>query len=162
MTEKKLTVDKAWRLKAKPNHFLIEIEGKYYLLPISKTTLDNAIEPERQWAEGMVKSSEELNDVDYWLYGLIKKTGYDVKIGRAITPKELTELRGRLNLTDDKVSAPFENVSGKIFGEEYAKTFTSIQIAVGTMEASRIAAEIQKAGIQASNGSPGRINIRIK
>lgn len=50
----------------------------------------------------------------------------------------------------------------RFFGEKYQKKFNAIQIKVTNSEALQLENELMNKGIEAGNGSPGRVNIRVK
>ncbi len=108
------------------------------------------------------ESAYDCAEYSYLFGHLIPRTGFNVKIGRAITIEEFEELKKQYSLTEDKISGEFIDVRGNIFGEPYKKTFTSIQIQVGDDKAIPLEAELHNKGIEASNINVGRINIRIK
>ena len=102
----------------------------------------------------------------YKMEGLYPREGYGQfcrRLGRAITAAELAELRAEYGLGGDDVSAPFDAVHRGCFGAppEYHVPYMAIQIAVSAGEAIRLEARLRGMGIEAGNGSPGRVTIRI-
>lgn len=47
------------------------------------------------------------------------------------------------------------------YGEKYQKTYTSIQVRVVGIAALTLEQELRDMGIEAHNGSPQRVNIRV-
>lgn len=86
MSRKKLIVDNAWRLPDIPKRVLVKIGNKYYLVvpefPI--TTMENAREVSEQWIDERALKDNEFWDYEYIVYGIEKKNGYNVKVGRCI------------------------------------------------------------------------------
>lgn len=84
-------------------------------------------------------------------------------LGRPITAAELADLRVEFGLGDDDISAPFDAVHRACFGAppEYNVTYMAIQIAVSAWEAIPLEERLRGMGIEANNGSPGRVTIRI-
>lgn len=159
-----LIVEKCWDIKMM-NDFMIEINGVYYLI----SWYSAKVNPEsmrkvasQEWAKQRVKYASEIPEYMYPLMGLEKKSGYTIQIGRAITEKEFAELKEQLELSEDKITEPFEDSTGKIYGEKWEKIFTSVQIVVPAAKALAIEEKLKKNGIEAFCGAPGRVSIRIK
>lgn len=163
MNNNNLIVEKCWSIGA--NDFMIKTNGEYYLIAwdYGKVNPDEMRKVASQdWAQQRAKRVDELPEYMYPIMGLAKESGYNVQVGRAITEQELEELKERLNLSDDAVSAPFEDSVGKSYGKEWTKTFSAVQIAVPLGEALLLEDELKKNGVEAFCGAPGRVNIRIK
>lgn len=161
---KELTVERAWST-LKNNQFLFQIEDKYYMAPYRPNKGIDILKNAREIPEKTVKNHSNISefmDYEYIMYGLEKRSGYNVKLGRAITEQEWEELKQRLQLSDDDISEPFSDVKGDIYGEKYRKEFTSVQIAVEIQDALSLERKLRDKGIEATNGSVGRLNIRIK
>lgn len=159
-----LIVNKCWDIKM-ANDFLIEINGEYYLIKwncgkVNSNSMRKVASQE--WAKQRAKHADEIVEYMYPLMGLEKKDGYDVEIGRAITEQEFAELKERLDLSEDKISEPFTNSVGSIFGEKWKKTFSAVQIVVPVSKSLAIEEELKKNGIESFCGSPGRVSVRIK
>lgn len=102
----------------------------------------------------------------YKMEGLYPRDGYDqfcCPLGNAITAEEFAELRAEYGLGDDDISAPFDAVHRGCFGAppEYNIPYMAIQIAVPACKAIPLERRLRDMGIEACNGSPGRVTIRI-
>lgn len=100
-------------------------------------------------------------DFDYALSNLCPRGGFNVKVGRAITPDELEDIKSRYDIT--AISGEYVNKKGAIFGEEYVKTYTVIVLTLAhPADALNVEAELMCEGIEAINGNVGKVSIRIK
>lgn len=143
--------------------YLVEKEGEYYLLSWKRPNNSRMRKVDsKDWAKAKIKGGYEVQNYMYVMLGLEKRTGYDVKVGRAITSEELEELKRRYNLDEKRITEPFEDKRGAIFGEEWQKTFTSVQIAVDPLEALSLEKDLVTKGIEAANVAAGRVNVRIE
>jgi hypothetical protein len=100
---------------------------------------------------------------EYLVYNCAPRGGFKVKVGRAITDEELASLTKRLGLGEDDISNPFEAHKGGIFGEKAMVRYMAKQIRIDQPGSKAIAieSELLDQGIEASNGSSGRVNIRV-
>lgn len=101
----------------------------------------------------------------YAMEGLWPREGYEQfcrPLGRPITAAEFAALRHEYGLGDDDVSRPFTARHPGCFGAppEMAREYTAVQIAVPAGDAIRLEARLRDHGIEADNGSPGRVTIR--
>lgn len=110
-----LVVEKCWDVNMRDD-FLIEIAGEYYLI----SWHCGKINPEKkrkvtsqEWASQRAKRATEIQEYMYPLMGLEKRNGYNLQIGRAITEQEFAGLKEELNLSEEQISEPFEDVAGK-------------------------------------------------
>lgn len=159
-----LIVDKCWDIKM-ANDYLVKIDKEYYLIKCNHRKVNSDTMRKvasQEWAKQRVKYASEIPEYMYPFMGLEKKNGYNIQIGRAITEKEFTELKEQLELSEDKITEPFEDSTGKIYGEKWEKIFTSVQIVVPAAKALAIEEKLKKNGIEAFCGAPGRVSIRIK
>ncbi len=102
---------------------------------------------------------------EYYTYGCVPRGGFKVPLGRAITAEEWEGLVRDLNLGDDDISNPFETHLGDIYGPEVVVTYTARQVRVKNMSGSSVISieqRLKALGIEASNTSPSRLNIRVE
>ncbi len=162
MLKESLMVDVAYELAEDPRKIIAKVDDEYYLVPTPhRETNDLKTFEKIPKAVIEAKTIRELPNYRYATHQIEKKTGHDVKVGRAISEKELEDLKKSLGLTDDDISEPFETVKGAIYGKKSEKRFKCIQIRVNDIEAAEIEMKLQKKGIEAANINLGRINIRI-
>lgn len=148
-------VDNMYSLPNLPMNYVVEIKDEFYLIyqngdlkPIS-----------REYAQKVNK--EVCPDYLFVMNNLCKRSGFEVSLGRAITDEEFDEIKKRFHLTVDDITEPFYETKGKIYGEQYEKTFKAIQIRVDNpIELERNLRD--KKGIEAFNGSYERLTIRIE
>lgn len=99
---------------------------------------------------------------NFWIRGLVPRGGYKVDIGRAATEQEFSQIIAKHSLGDDDISDVFTDSRGMIYGEDFAKSFQARQIKLESGgEAIALERELRSRGIEVSNGSPGRVNIRV-
>lgn len=158
----KLVVDCAYYVTKYPNHIMVKIDDEYYMIPFMRKDNESKTfnKIEKIFAEHAKK--DKFKDHDYPINHLKKKSGYTIELGRQINKKEFDDLKKSLNLTEEDISKPFQAEKGTIYGEEYAKKYTCIQICVKTANAIDIEEKLRKKGIEAASIAPGRINIRIE
>lgn len=148
------------------NHMVVQIQDKYYLIDFSWVNLTK--ESKRTYDEltpiknkGYENKKSELNSA-YIIRKLVPRGGFKINLGRAITPEEFDEIKQRYSLGEDDISNEFVDVVGRIYGKNYRKEYTSVQIRVDSMEALNLESELREKGIEASNIASGRLNIRVK
>lgn len=139
------------------NHIVIRVNGELYLLNVLASKKPIKESDLRPYKSHIDKSWYRLSGVDCCIYGLMLRN-FEVSLGRAITDDEFEAIKKKYNLTDDDVSADFEDTKGAIFGER-AKKYTAKQIRVLGADIA-VESELQSKGIQANNIAPGRVNIR--
>lgn len=156
----KLTVECAYFLSQYPNNIMVKIDEAYYLLPHNRKSneLSTFKKVDTDFAEKANK--REFLNSDYFFNYLEKKSGYNIPLGRAISDKEFESLKAKLNLSEEDISSPFENSKGAIYGKS-AKRYTCVQINVPDGMEIEIEQKLRQKGIEASNGSPNRVNIRV-
>lgn len=157
-----LVVDGAYRVMGYSGDIVVKIDDEFYLLPALNRT-SNDLTKFKKLPKTIVKNKElhELLDFEYVTKELEKKSGYEIKVGRAITDEEFARLKQKFNLTEDDISEPFEIKKGEILGEKYAIKYTCVQIQVDNKDAMEMEQELREAGIEAANIAAGRLNIKI-
>lgn len=161
--KQKLIVDCAWHIGIN-GVCIAKIDQQYYSFTYRSADIQNnrLYQIDQTIAERKIRPEKEFANYEYILLGLEKRSGYDVPLGRAITKEEFEKLKQRFKLNEDTISEPFEDVKGAIYGEKYQKKFNAIQIKVSNSEALQLEDELMSKGIEAGNGSSGRVNIRIE
>ena len=158
--EEKLVVDCAFWLDQYPGKIGVQIGDEYYLISTRRTS--NDLKSFRKITKVEGNGRHDFTNHQYVLFDLEKKSGYDFKLGRAISEKELQELKTSLNLTDkDVVSKPFEMILCAIYGEKYQKKIHCIQLQNVPGNETSIANDLCKKGIEANAINAGTINIRV-
>lgn len=160
----KLIIDSAWHDPHFPRDFVLFIDNHVFLLPMGRnySSGEEAVKIMRPLKYYTKKNrAEKIKDYEYILIPCVPKTGFNVKIGRAITEEELTSIRKEYNISDDDISGRFEAVKGKIYGK-YAKTYVCVQVKVDYSKAIPLESRLVKKGIEAGNIAPGRVNIRVE
>lgn len=162
MNKENLIVDAAYEANEYPGNVIVKVDSEYYLVPTLNRT-SNDLSSFRKFKKEAIKNKTlvEIPRYRYTTLELEKREGHNIPIGRAITEKELDELKEELHLTDDDISEPFEETIGALYGEKSKKTFKCIQIKVEEVYGVQIEEKLKKKGIQAANVSAGRLNIRI-
>lgn len=163
----KLIVDSVWRDSHYPNNYIVIISDSAFLLSA-----------DRYYPDGQ-HAAQDLHYLKYYRFnpknecmarlqqyayiytGCVPKEGFHVYIGRAITDEELNHLITDYHLTSEDISERFEATTGEIYGK-YAKTYTSIQVAIDNGKVIELEQKLRKLGIEAANIAPGRVNIRIE
>lgn len=158
---KKIIVDCAYWYDAYPGKIIAELDGKMYLIP-TRNRKSNNLSDFRLVKQVIDKECmREFPDYDYITWGLEKRSGYNITLGRAITGSELEKLKKELELTDDDISSePFEAVKGAVYGE-YAKKYMCINIRVPEHDAINIEQKLKSKGIEAANVNAGIVQIRV-
>lgn len=75
--------------------------------------------------------------------------------------EEFNQIIMDYHLTSDDISEKFKFTKGEIYGI-YAKTYTSIQVAIDNGKVIELEQKLRKLGIEAANIAPVRANIRIE
>lgn len=162
----KLLIDAGYNDIRFPNDYIIVIDGTVFALPLGRRA---------DSGEQVVKSLRILPFYDlekankqplrnYQYIGLhcIPKQGIEIPLGRAITDAEFKELCDTYSLTEDDISSEFEDAKGMVYGKEFAKTYTCVQVKIEKENPIQIERMLKEKGIEANNISPTRINIRVK
>jgi hypothetical protein len=141
--------------------FMARIGTDYILFDVRQTGAEN-IRP----FHGHVSKDwlREKHTVMLASCGCVPREGYAKRtFGRAITQDEWGDLVKELMLTEDEISAEFDEVYGS-WPEGNGETITCRQIHVKGKGSDAIALEgrLCDAGIFAASTSPHRVNIRIK
>ncbi|OBZ15902.1 hypothetical protein A8L34_28050 [Bacillus sp. FJAT-27264] len=160
--DEKLVVDELIIDPGLPNHVVVRIEGSFYMIRNTVTKVEEKDlspykkHPYKSWYR-------PTSALDYWMRGLIPRAGYRIEIGRPATEKEFSAIVENHGLSEDDISDEFTDSVGEIYGQKYRLTFLARQIRIEPAgKALAIVQALQAKGIQASNGSPGRINIRVE
>jgi len=157
----KLIVDELIIDPSLPTHVVIRIGADFYMLHNAqgnKRTETDLRSYKKQVSKEWYRPTDSHN---FWVQGLIPRGGYKVEIGRPATEQEFSQIIAAHGLNDDDVSNVFTDSRGMIYGEEFTQSFQARQIKVES-GAIAIERELRKKGIEASNGSPGRVNIRVE
>lgn len=164
----KLIVDSVWHDSHFPTGYLAIIGNAAFLIPMGRMY---------ESGEQMVKAMRSLpyyvfdpknrgmnrvRDYEYPFLKCVPRKGFDIKLGRPISPEELVELREEYKITDDDISTPFLTAKGAVYGKKYMKNYTCVQVRVPGMEAIPLERNLMDRGIEAGNIAPGRVNIRIE
>lgn len=159
--DKKIIVDCAYWYNTYPGKIIAELDGKMYLIP-TRNRKSNNLSDFRTVKQVIEKECmRELPDYDYIAWGLEKRSGYNITLGRAITENELEKLKNELELTDNDMSSkPFEVKKGAIYGE-YAKKYMCINIRVPENKAINIEQKLKSKGIEAANINDQIVQIRV-
>lgn len=162
-----LIVDEMYREPALAYKYVVRINDEWFVIKrtphfysdtVSLKTIQ--LSPIKR-AASLTAREYKLSDYDYNMFGCVSRSGYHVKLLRAITKEELEEIKNEYKLTDDDISEPFTDTIGALLGS-YAKRFTAIQIRVEEFEAIPLERKLREKGIEASNINVGRLNIRIE
>jgi hypothetical protein len=158
-----LIVDEAIIDPSLPTAIVVKIKDSYFLISHTEMGLSNKPIKEISIRPYLKKVNENWMRMDHnyelLFAGMIPRGGFSVDLGRPITADELKDLCVKYNLTDSEISKEFEDKKGAIYGK-YAKIMKSIQIKVPDNEAIGLETELISKGIEAGNGSTGRVNIR--
>jgi len=146
-----------------PDGYLLRISDRYYMIhfydTMTKPIKESAIKPFEKRIDDSLLTKLEMQ-MDYFMSGTIPRSGFNIRVGRPISTKELSGLCERFNITDDKISDIFDSQKGAVFGS-YAKTFKSIELKVPMDCAIPLEEELNNKGIEAANCRAGRIEIRV-
>ncbi|WP_333813859.1 hypothetical protein [Muricomes intestini] len=156
-----LIVDGFYYDPAYSNGWVVNIGDSWYMIADTETR-QRPIKKEalRPYKKKLEPKKEKQPEYSYITNNMIPREGFSIEPGRPITSEEFDELCKKYNLADDTVSGEFGDRIGSIYGEKYTKYFKSIQIKVGPGEAIPLEGYLRNKGIEAFNGSPGRVNIR--
>lgn len=159
----KLIIDSAWHDPHFPTGYVLIIDDAAYLLPMGrnyKSGVDavKVMHLLRFYTKG--DRAEKIKAYEYPFIPCVPKSGFDIRLGRAITEEELDDIRKEYSITDDDISGKFDDVKGRIYGK-YAKTYTCVQVRVDNNKAISLEERLLKMGIEAGNIAPGRVNIRV-
>ena len=156
------------------NGYLFNISGEPFILNFGeshkidkKTATGDLLKPAHPSKFTLTEKSD-VDEIGQWLYvflNCVPRDGFDVNVGRAITPKEFEELKEKYGLTEEKISNEFVMTIGAIYGKQYMKTITVIQIEVSSLAKSNpieIESDLKAKGIEADNVNADRVNIRVK
>lgn len=163
----KMIIDGLYYDKRMINNYIIDIGGEYFIAPNNviyknrkhEETLSDMLKPMFGRLED---NAMELDDYMYVFLDCVPRRGFDVKLGRAITEQEFGELRERFNLDESNTTSEFETSKGGFYGKSAEKYFTAVQIKISAEEAFSLQRELNEKGIEASNGSPEKVTIRVK
>lgn len=109
------------------------------------------------------RSAAEFDKKAYWIYKMAPRDGVEVKVLDPISHEDWKALIEKLGLTEDDISDEFEVVKGKNYGEKCEKHYVCRQIRLTRpMNSVTIERELKKHGIEATNISVDRINVRVK
>lgn len=146
--------------------YIFIINGNYFMVRSNfkaqkdKTTIKDLQEAHCSFA---TENIEDMEDNSIYIFtNTYPKKGIIIPLGRAITNEELKTFRKKHKIDDDHISGEFVESKGAVYGKKYMITYTSIQVAVDEYIAMELESELQNKGIEAFNGSAGRINIRVK
>lgn len=160
----KLIIDDAWHDPRFPTGYVLLVDGDAFLLPMGRNynNGEDAVKIMRL-LKFYTKSNnaEKLKNYEYALIPCIPRNGFNIKLGRAITPEELKKIRKEYNITGDDISSEFDDVKGAIYGK-YAKTYTCVQVRVDASQAIGLERKLRKMGVEANNIAAQRVNIRTK
>jgi hypothetical protein len=106
--------------------------------------------------------SRAMHNWEFVFRGMMPRNGFEVEVGRPVTKEEFDALVEEYGLGKDDISNEFIDEKGGLFGEKYKKSYTSTQIRVSELDAIPLEQKLISKGIEASNGSPGRVNIRTE
>lgn len=159
----KLIIDSAWHDPHFHTGYVLIINDAAYLLPMGrnyKSGVDavKVMHLLRFYTKG--DRAEKIKAYEYPFIPCVPKSGFDIRLGRAITEEELDDIRKEYSITDDDISGKFDDVKGRIYGK-YAKTYTCVQVRVDNNKAISLEERLLKMGIEAGNIAPGRVNIRV-
>ena len=142
------------------NRVIIENDGLYYAI---KGKLSQEIPLKQQLIQ--VRRHCEFKDLGntiYMINNCVPRQGFNIEVGREITPSEMQSIREEYNILDDDISDEFIEIKGDVFGDKYKKTYTCVQIKVAESIASELESKLNDKGIEAKNIAVGRVNIRTK
>ena len=139
------------------NRVIIENDGLYYAI---KGKLSQEIPLNQQLIQ--VRRHCEFKDLGNMINNCVPRQGFNIEVGREITPSEMQSIREEYNILDDDISDEFIEIKGDVFGDKYKKTYTCVQIKVAESIASELESKLNDKGIEAKNIAVGRVNIRTK
>lgn len=162
--EGKLIIDSAWHDPHFPTGYVLLIENNAFLLPMGRNYNSGkdavkVMRPLRYYTKDY--HTEKIKNYEYPFIPCIPRSGFNIKLGRAITNEELLQIREEYNITDEDITGTFEDVKGKLYGK-YAKTYDCVQVRVDAARAIELESKLVNMGIEAGNIAPGRVNIRVE
>ena len=162
----KLIVDSVWHDEHFPTGYLVIIGKAAFLIPMSRMyesgeQMVKAMRPLSYYVFDP-KNMHRVQDYEYLFLKCVPRKGFNIKLGRPIRPEELVKVREEYHITDDDISTPFVTTIGAIYGKEYMKNYTCVQVRVPDMEAIPLERKLRDRGIEAGNIAHGRVNIRIE
>lgn len=157
-----LVIDELYFDPRYPTNPVVRIGESYYMLPnnIKKPIHVNELRPFK--TTPAVTSRKATYDNEFYFLHTMPRDGFKVPVGRAATPEEFEKIVEEYGLGEEDISKEFDDKKGMLYGEKYAKSYKSRQIRVPELEAIPLEQKLQDQGIEASNGSPGRVNIRTE
>jgi len=157
-----LVVDELYHDPRYPNNPVVRIGENYYLLPSAPTKPIPENSLRKFKTKPAVTAQKASHSYEYLMYHTIPRNGFEVTVGREATPEEIEEIIREHGLTEDDISQEFDDEKGTIYGDKYKKKYKSVQVRVPNDEAIPLEQKLRDKGIEASNGSPGRVNIRTE
>lgn len=155
-----LVVDELYYDPRYPNNPVVRINENYYMLPSTTTKPIPANSLREFKTKPAVTARKATYSYEYLIYHTIPRNGFEVAVGRAATPEEVEEIMQEYGLAEEDITQEFDDEKGAIYGDKYKKAYKSIQIKVPVTEAIALEQKLRDRGIEANNGSPGRINIK--
>lgn len=154
-----LIVDELINEPSLSGSILVRIDNEYFIIrnafsvnPIKQDSL-------RPYMRHVNEKWERATlDYDFLMANLMPRGGYKVPVKRPATHEEFELICKELGLDEGDISSEFEDKIGDVYGK-YAKTIKRRQIRVPELEAIPLERKLRKMGIEASNISPGRVNI---
>lgn len=157
-----LIVDELYFDPRHPYNPIAHIGDDYYMLP-SKPTKPIPEKSLRLFkTTPAVKSMKASHNHEFLMYHTMPRDGFKVSVGRAATPEEFEKIVEEYGLGEDDISDEFDVTKGAIYGDEYQKTYKTRQVRVPAQEAIVLEQKLHDKGIEAGNGSSGRVNIRTE
>jgi hypothetical protein len=144
-----------------PTNAIIRIDNNYFMVrdQAPKPLQESDIRPFK--SKPAEKSYKVSYDNEFYFRHMMPRVGFKVPIGRAITQDEFDAVAQEYHLGDEDISKEFDDKKGALYGK-YAKEYKSVQVKVPPLEAIPLEQKLRDKGIEASNGSPGRVNIRTE
>ena len=145
-----------------PTCAIIRIENDYFMVrnQSPKPLRECDLRPFK--SKPAVKSRKVIYDNEFYFRHMMPRGGFKVSMGRAITPEEFDEITQEYQLGEEDISKEFDDKKGMLYGEKYTKEYKSVQVKVPALEAIPLEQKLRNKGVEASNGSPGRVNIRTE
>lgn len=162
---KNLIIDRVYEDPHNPNCYLIEYADRIYHLG-QMSTQDGEETMKKLVPLKITKvptsAKEERPVFSFMTIHCIPQKQIHVKLGKAVTRNELDHICKKYNITE--MTDPFVASSGDIFGEKYKRYYTVVQVKIPSgsgINPVGIEEYLNNHGIEAINGSPDRVNIRI-
>ncbi|MDF7665749.1 hypothetical protein [Bifidobacterium sp. ESL0745] len=161
MDNRKIVVEELVINDKYPDHVIVKIDGKWNLMHV----VTHRLTPIKLDVDGLHEASPEnwpyaQHNGEFVMYGLEPKRGWKpAKIGRAATPVELKELA-------DKYHGMLEGEYRQTYwaglkGAETSFTVTHLHVD-GRTNPVQVESDIRAMGIEAANGSPYIVSVRIR